>query len=1349
MSGVVSRMRRGLLWGLAAGVVLLMAGDHAMTASAANSGTDPFEILDLQIRPNAIIVLDSSGSMREEPTGTKALSGDDPNSKLGIAKRVLKAVVTSNKDKISFQFGQYEMNDQTPLPPAGAYTPTLVNTDRFAYVTDDATVAAWEVNRGGNGASQGGVSRRSGTDDVTTNGKTYYYLTAGKLFNGETVDISSCTSGTSTTDCGGSNPTVTAATSPGVVPPGTLWPDPAGGSFITYKRPYVDVKKGTTTVRFFFAGSEWNSGTGPCEGFRNLVDLASCTADGNVQVANISPYLDPEVFYDTGDGSILGYADGTLGSAPSSQPAIVNGAIPVGLRAESFTPIAGSLEDIRVEFWFTGTGPTHATAPPTQNYWTNKIVPQTLGRRQRTFVIFVTDGDDTCGGSTGDGNARLAARQAEALYKPVLAGNGGVNSDGSLKTTTDPASSVSTFLISFGAGADLTRANWIAWGGSGVGEGWTTPAINWTSSTNAALQTARDACVTCEDALTASTASELQAALQAAIDKGSAIGEFSSQSQGSVTDSVFEYVALAGAFDPLLPVRQTTPTVVGGRYDSSFPVTVRSTFKMPNFEGQLKAYDSSGTVLWDAGAKLQTNVLNVVGAGPWSFSELHGNSATSPYFIPAATAKIRRRIFTTSGNGVNPPLRTLWPPTTTDTGVAPNNTTTYPAGSLDGSKILGWGLGIGDLTFAELKAQYLACEASGATPTNLHADCSSATNQTARARKEAREILLAYTAGAKLLLSGGKPLRHATTKDLQYSARSWLLSESTISTPAFVGQPGELPSTAHQAEWLLYRDGPRNTTLNLLNKATSIEDGFGLRNPDRDDPAPDTTGIQEPVMTVVYVAANDMMHAFRAGPQVCTGTATCPTAGNEGGGEELWGFVPFDLLPKLTDKRRPQSRVDPTFMLSSSLRFGDVFVAGTYLDANSVSRAGKWRTMMFVGRGPGGKYMTALDITGPGPFTRKALATKLPTVLWNRGNPDSDDGLLTGPDNKTTNTGIDLGDVDRTAYATMGETWSVPSLVPVDPATADTAGKEWVLWMGSGFSDDAAEGRNFYTIDVVTGDILRTVPVGSATGATRTNFLSAAVAGFVPNKLAALQAGDSINAADGPATAAVVGDLHGRVFRFDATNLAALNQLADYGTDQPIGVAVAALDIPVAGISKPYVYGVTGADNRIFDPKGVPLVATPPFKLFGLRDDGGAITDLFTVDFPERFRGSTQPLAGVDSNAGRAVVFFIGTQFNPAGTAPPPAEPCVSSFDSIIFALDHVSGNAVYDLSLTGDDRSAIWRGQKVQNITARNKQVVLDTGLNAGGPPPAPPPPAPQGNSAVPSVFTTSTRYGSPVCKW
>jgi len=1319
MSGVVSRVRRGLLWGLAAGVVLLMMGDHAMTASAANSGIDPYEILDLQIRPNAIIVLDSSGSMREESTGTYGLSGDDPNSKLAVAKRVLKSVVSNNKDKISFQFGQYENTNPTTDP----YSPRITVNDRFLYATDDATIANWEVNRASNAAAQGGISRLKGLtgDDALVGTKTYYYVRTGKLFNGETIDISACTGGGSGTACTSPAPTITAATTVGAVPPATLWAD-ASGSLQTQTRPYLILKKGTTSVNLYFAGTTWSSGTGACQGFKSLVPLASCTADGNTQVTNINPYLAPEVFYGT-DGSILGYADSTLGSAPTSQPAIVNGTTPVGLRAESRTPIAGSLDDIRLNFWVGGL-----------NYWTNRIQTQTLGRRQRTFIIFVTDGDDTCAGTgSGDGDARAAARAAEALFKPAGVGNTGVNGDGSLKSATDPSSSITTFFISFGAGADLTRSNWIAWGGSGLGEGWTSSptSINWTSSSNTTLQNARNACLTCQDALTASTASELEAALQAAIDKGSSIGEFSSQSQGSVTDTVFEFVGKVG-LDPLNGAAGSA-----NRYNSSFDLTVRSTFLMPNFEGQLKAYDSTGAVVWDAGQVLKTNVLNVVGAGPWSFAELHGGSSVAPTFIPAATAKIRRRIFTTSRNGTGPMGNVpLWPPTTDDAGVAPNNTTTYPAGSLDGSASGGTGLGIGGLTFAQLKAQFLACD--GSVPADIHADCGSTTAsvQLGRAMKEAREIILAFTAGAKLSLAGGKPLRNSTTKDLQYNARTWLLAESTIATPAFVGQPGETNPVLHPDEWILYKDGPRDVS-NHLAGSNSIENGFGLRNPDRLDPNPSTGGEQEPVMTVLYVPANDMLHAFRAGPQSCSTSTACPPAGKEAGGEELWGYVSYDLLPKLKDKRNPQSRVTPTYMFSSSLRFGDVFVPGSFTGPDSKTYAGKWRTLMFLGRGPGGKFITGLDITGPGPFTRNALETRLPDVLWNRGN----------------------GDTADTDYATMGETWSIPALVPVNPATDDTSGKEWVLWMGSGFSDVSGEGRNFYTIDVTNGDILRTVDVGVASGSgLRTNFLNAGVAGFVPTKLVTGNQAPP-NAADGPATAAFVGDLHGRLFRFSSNALTTATILKDLGPDQPIGVAVAALNLEDGTVKKPFVFGVTGADNRIFNPKGVPLVATPPFVMFGIRDDGSGITNLFdsvgttgTIPFPERFRGSTQPLvAAVDSaNVNSNVVFFIGTQFNPAGTSTTSTEPCISSFDSILFAVNASSGNAAYDLQTgAADDRSAVWRGQKVQNITSRNDKVVLDTGLNAGGAPPPPPPPTPQNSSQGASVFTNAVRYGSPVCKW
>jgi hypothetical protein len=273
------------------------------------------------------------------------------------------------------------------------------------------------------------------------------------------------------------------------------------------------------------------------------------------------------------------------------------------------------------------------------------------------LLVVGRDGDDTCAGTgDADNDAQTAARAAEALYKPVLAGNGGVNSDGSLKTTTDPASSVTTFLISFGAGADLTRANWIAWGGSGLGEGWTSPAINWTTSSTAALQTARDNCVTCEDALTASTASELKAAIQGAIDRGSSIGEFSSQSQGSVTESVFEFAGKVG-IDPLNGAPGTA-----NRYATSYDLTVRSTFLMPNFEGQVRFTIPPGR--WcGMRARKRDERAQRVGVIPGAAQLTEARASRRPSF---RWPPDRRRIFFTPRNGYSMGNIPLWPPTTND-----------------------------------------------------------------------------------------------------------------------------------------------------------------------------------------------------------------------------------------------------------------------------------------------------------------------------------------------------------------------------------------------------------------------------------------------------------------------------------------------------------------------------------------------------------------------------------------------------------------------------------------------------------------------------------------------------------
>ena len=103
--------------------------------------------------------------------------------------------------------------------------------------------------------------------------------------------------------------------------------------------------------------------------------------------------------------------------------------------------------------------------------------------KEKTILLFVTDGADTCAGS-GDGAALVAANAAKNLYLPVV--NSARTRGDSMASTppcadannngvsgfSEPASSVQTFMIGYGDGvnsvADVNRLNWISWGGSGV-----------------------------------------------------------------------------------------------------------------------------------------------------------------------------------------------------------------------------------------------------------------------------------------------------------------------------------------------------------------------------------------------------------------------------------------------------------------------------------------------------------------------------------------------------------------------------------------------------------------------------------------------------------------------------------------------------------------------------------------------------------------------------------------------------------------------------------------------------------------------------------------------------------------
>ena len=58
--------------------------------------------------------------------------------------------------------------------------------------------------------------------------------------------------------------------------------------------------------------------------------------------------------------------------------------------------------------------------------------------------------------------------------------------------------------------------------------------------------------------------------------------------------------------------------------------------------------------------------------------------------------------------------------------------------------------------------------------------------------------------------------------------------------------------------------------------------------------------------TRVYDVTNAGLHAFRAGPNC---NSAFPTTGcDESGGDEAWAFIPYDQLPKLKELMSPQTR---------------------------------------------------------------------------------------------------------------------------------------------------------------------------------------------------------------------------------------------------------------------------------------------------------------------------------------------------------------------------------------------------------------------------------------------------------
>ena len=1203
-----------------------------------------------------------------------------------------------------------------------------------------------------------------------------YQLWAGRFFNGETIRVQS-----DGQVCGMTYPAAADRTNPP-----------------SFKVQQVNAGCGADTgapVVFEWGGGYFTGSTElSCMGFNPRVPLVPCdlsspsvTPAAPSQLQTISPWLEPEFPFDSTGmpanyQTATGYSEALDGTWTTTVvPPMALG----GTKSYGATPIASSLANIKWIFanlWTTGGA---AAFNPDPAYPLDAIRNH-QDPKEKTIVVFVTDGDDTCavGSTSYDSNALAAAWRAEQLYKPVEAG--------------EPASSVDTYIIGYGgafAGAEPARLNWIAWGGSGLGcpsvsnttgacaatagapalTVSTTPPMFRTAATdigtrwsvtgtttdaiNTVLKAKRATCSTCRDALIAPDSETLARQLQAIIDQGAQEGDFTAAQ--SITESVFEYVDRASSGSNTYDARSPST-----RYQAITPTRFITSFSLPGFNGQLRAIQNDGAgnpvFKWSAGEKLNSLVRagftggicpsgNGASVNECMFRQLHGGVGSDP---ATSSAAIKRRIYTTDRNGLYDFTATslmagtannrlsLWPPAST--AITPADYTTL--GSLDVA------LGLPDTTtqaqadFTALQSKYRACTGTGTTvPAGCTANLSNGTpdwpTRMMAARREAREMILAFMAGAKPVIGSTGIKRTGTSgagvdrTQILYTYREWVLADSELATAAVVTQPlpAEPEATPYLAEYKLFRDGVRNGSgKNPDTAGDQIAMGFGLRNPDDDGTVPrgqnDTRTGLKPVMTVVYAPGNDMLHAFRAAPSVspsdtCAGTdGTTMNATRDCGGEELWGFVPYDQLGALSLRyaNDPQGRDNHVYMLARGVRFSDVFVPG---DLTSVSvggvivptMQGVWRRVLYFGRGIGGKYVTALDVTAPGPYTARRLATQGPIPLWSRGNPDTADGLPGGAANGT----ADEKDVH---YRGMGQTWSIPVVAYVGGQTfyetarrstragcTPTSGSgcpvDHVLFMGSGYGDTADEGTRFYTLDALTGDVVASVDVESVAGTyglTRSpapldqkgqpyrNAIVANPAGFNPKVFSLLT---TVHPAASQVTRVYVGDVYGRVWKFLTERPDVPIPVADLGVDQPVGTAASLLGMPPQpDTPQPYVFVTSGADGR----------QDGPFKIFGFWDKGddayadppttGEITlngvrtfepvlqqfnSVYAQGDPEQdcgyteeavFRGTVQPATAFECSAissgsctspvGR--VFFAGTRLSLPNTrfAPPTPLAC-------------------------------------------------------------------------------------------
>ncbi|MBM3295302.1 MAG: hypothetical protein FJY82_12390, partial [Candidatus Aminicenantes bacterium] len=274
---------------------------------------------------------------------------------------------------------------------------------------------------------------------------------------------------------------------------------------------------------------------------------------------------------------------------------------------------------------------------------------------------------------------------------------------------------------------------------------------------------------------------------------------------------------------------------------------------------------------------------------------------------------------------------------------------------------------------------------------------------------------------------------------------------------------------------------------------------------------------------VVFVGANDgMLHCFDFQT-----------------GEELWGFIPYNLLEKLKKMGKWQKGTNSFVYNSKKSEYyvdGNPMAADIYIDRDG-NGTPEWTTVLICGqrRGKGKSKLTPKDFFY---FALDVTDVENPQPLWEFSTKQ------------------------------MGETWSVPSVGKVRVGSAD----KWLAFVASGYKSKEDE---FFAVDLQTGKVFWKFNAGKSdvkNPAIKHRKSVACSPRLVDIDL------------DGYADRMYIGDFFGRLWKTDLTQATwAPTAIYSDKTGLPILTRPAFWMNRAAGETTPHLYFGTGGDDSAPD----------------------------------------------------------------------------------------------------------------------------------------------------------------------